>query len=51
MKKEKKKVSIHFTINKETNDLLDDLVKNECLNKSLLVQTLIENYLKNKKIN
>ena len=47
--KEKKKISIHFTIDKITNEKFDELIKKECLNKSLLIQTLIENHLKNKK--
>lgn len=46
--KEKKKVSIHFTIDKKINEEFDELVKKECLNKSLLIQTLIETHLKNK---
>lgn len=48
--KEKKKVSIHFTIDKLINEKFDKFIKNECLNKSLLIQTLIEQYLKEKNI-
>ena len=44
--KEKKKISIHFTIDKVINDIFDELIKKECLNKSLLIQTLIEKYIK-----
>ena len=44
--KEKKKISVHFTIDKKINETLDNLVKTDCLNKSLLIQTLIINYLK-----
>lgn len=47
--KEKKKISVHFTIDKETNEILNNLVKTECLNKSLLIQTLINNYIEDKK--
>ena len=47
--KEKKKISIHFTIDKVINESFDELIKNECLNKSLLIQTLIEKYIKDKK--
>ena len=47
--KEKKKISIHFTIDKKINEEFDELVKKECLNKSLLIQTLIENHLKTRK--
>jgi len=46
--KEKKKISIHFTIDKKLNEELDELIKKECLNKSLLIQTLIEKYIKEK---
>ena len=47
--KEKKKISIHFTIDKKLNEELNELIKKECLNKSLLIQTLIEKYIKEKK--
>jgi metal-responsive CopG/Arc/MetJ family transcriptional regulator len=46
--KEKKKISIHFTIDKDINENLDTYIKKECINKSLLIQTLIEKYLKEK---
>jgi metal-responsive CopG/Arc/MetJ family transcriptional regulator len=46
--KEKKKISTHFTINKEINQKFEIYIKKECINKSLLIQTLIENYLKEK---
>jgi len=46
--KEKKKISIHFTIDKKINESFDDLIKKDCLNKSLLIQTLIEKYIKEK---
>ena len=46
--KDKKKTSIHFTIDKEINETFDNYIKKECINKSLLIQTLIENYLKSK---
>ena len=39
--KMKKKISIHFTIDKTINETFDELIKKECLNKSLLIQTLI----------
>jgi metal-responsive CopG/Arc/MetJ family transcriptional regulator len=44
--KEKKKISIHFTIDKNLNEDFDKIVKKNCINKSLLIQTLIEKYLK-----
>jgi len=47
--KEKKKISIHFTIDKIINENFDKYIKKECLNKSLLIQTLIEKYLNDKK--
>jgi len=43
-------LSIHFTIDKVINESFDELIKNECLNKSLLIQTLIEKYNKNIKL-
>lgn len=46
--KEKRKTSVHFTIDKDINEKLDNIIKKECLNKSLLIQTLIEKYLENK---
>jgi len=46
--KEKKKVSIHFTIDKDINEKLNNFIKGECINKSLLIQTLIDKYLKEK---
>jgi len=46
--KEKKKISIHFTIDKIINEKFDKFIKDNCMNKSLLIQTLIENYLNNK---
>lgn len=46
--KKKTKISIHFTVDKEINEKFDDLIKKECLNKSLLIQTLIDNYIKYK---
>jgi metal-responsive CopG/Arc/MetJ family transcriptional regulator len=49
--KEKKKISIHFTIDKIINEKFDELIKKECINKSLLIQTLIENYIKEKQFN
>ena len=45
MKQEKKKISIHFPIDKTTNEKLDKYIKKECINKSLLIQTLIEKHL------
>lgn len=48
--KKKNKVSIHFTIDKNINESFDKFIKDECINKSLLIQTLIENYLKEKLI-
>ena len=48
--KEKKKISIHFTIDKLINDDFDKYIKKECINKSLLIQTLIEKYLLDKKL-
>lgn len=48
MSKKKTKVSIHFTIDKEINERLNIIVEKECLNRSLLIQTLIDNYLKEK---
>lgn len=43
--KEKKKISIHFTIDKIINEKFDKYIKKECINKSLLIQTLIDKYL------
>lgn len=44
----KKKTSIHFTIDSIINEKLDKYIKTECINKSLLIQTLIEKYLDEK---
>lgn len=46
--KEKNKISIHFTIDKIINENFDKYIKKECINKSLLIQTLIEKYLNDK---
>lgn len=46
--KEKKKTSVHFTIDNDINENLDKVIKKESLNKSLLIQNLIEKYLKDK---
>ena len=51
MKKEKKKISIHFTIDKIINENLNKCIKRKCINKSLLIQTLIEKYLESPDIN
>ena len=49
--KEKKKISTHFTIDKDINERFETYIKKECINKSLLIQTLIEKYLNEKSTN
>ena len=49
MNTKNKKESIHFTIDKKVNEELNRYIKENCANRSLLIQTLIENFLKNKK--
>jgi len=47
--KKKNKTSVHFTMDIELNEIFNKLVKDKCLNKSLLIQTLIEKYIEKKK--
>ena len=47
----KNKESIHFTIDKNINDNFNHYIKDKCVNRSLLLQTLIENFLKKNNYN
>lgn len=47
MKREKKKISVHFTIDNIFNQKLDEFIKEKCINKSLLIETLLKKYLEN----
>lgn len=49
MNTKNKKESIHFTIDKKINEELNNYIKEKCINRSFLLQTLIENFLKNNK--
>lgn len=44
-----KKDSIHFTIDKNINIEFNKYIEDNCINRSSLLQTLIENFLKNNK--
>ena len=47
--KPNKKDSLHFTIDKKINEELNNYIKNNCINRSSLIESLIINFLKTKK--
>jgi metal-responsive CopG/Arc/MetJ family transcriptional regulator len=47
--KSNKKDSLHFTIDKKINEELTNYIKINCINRSSLIENLIENFLKTKK--
>jgi metal-responsive CopG/Arc/MetJ family transcriptional regulator len=45
------KIKVSFTINKNINDIIEDMIKNEQIkNKSQFIEKVLDDYLKNNKI-